>query len=191
VWDQNAGVFVLSPTAARIEQIALGWCADVLGLGADTGGGFVTGATMANFAGLAAARHRLLDRAGWDVEARGLFGAPEIRVVVGDEGHVSLLKALGLLGLGRERVLRVPVAGRGRTRADALPALDAETILCLQAGNVNTGGCDPARPLVDAARAAGAWVHVDGAFGLWAAAAPSTARLMDGFSGADSWAVDA
>src|SRR5262249_59178073 len=138
VWDQNAGVFVLSPTAARIEQIALGWCADVLGLGADTGGGFVTGATMANFAGLAAARHRLLDRAGWDVEARGLFGAPEIRVVVGDEVHVSLLKALGLAGFGRERVIRVPVDGQGRLRADAMPPLDARTLVCLQAGHANT-----------------------------------------------------
>ena len=190
-WDQCAGVVALSPAAARIEDVALSWVAEVLGLGADTGGGFVTGATMANFTGLAAARHRLLARAGWDVEAHGLFGAPEVRVVVGDEVHVSLLKALGLLGLGRQRVVRVPVDGQGRMRADALPALDDATILCLQAGNVNTGAFDPARPLVEAARAAGSWVHVDGAFGLWAAASPATARLTDGLADADSWAVDA
>jgi glutamate/tyrosine decarboxylase-like PLP-dependent enzyme len=190
-WDQCAGIVALSPAAARIEDVALAWVAEILGLGADTSGGFVTGATMANFTGLAAARHRLLARAGWDVEARGLFGAPEIRVVVGDEVHVSLLKALGLLGLGRQRVLRVPADSQGRMRADALPALDAATILCLQAGNVNTGAFDPARPLVEAARAAGSWVHVDGAFGLWAAASPATARLTDGLTDADSWAVDA
>ena len=146
---------------------------------------------MANLSALAAARHALLARQGWDVEAKGLFGAPPLRVVVGEEVHVSVLKALSLLGLGRERVERVAVDGQGRMRPDALPPLDEPTILCLQAGNVNTGAFDPAGAIVDRARAAGAWVHVDGAFGLWARAAPSLAPLAAGLEGADSWATDA
>jgi glutamate/tyrosine decarboxylase-like PLP-dependent enzyme len=167
------------------------WLLDVLDLPREAGVGFVTGATMANFTGLAAARHAVLARTGWDVEAQGLFGAPDITVVVGEEVHVSLVKALGLLGLGRERVLRVPVDGQGRMRAEALPPLDEATIVCVQAGNVNTGAFDPARDICAAARRAGAWIHVDGAFGLWAAASPTLAHLMDGFNQADSWAVDA
>jgi glutamate/tyrosine decarboxylase-like PLP-dependent enzyme len=190
-WDQCAGVRALSPAAAEIEEIALRWVVDVLGLPPDTGAGFVTGATMANFTGLAAARHHLLARAGWDVEARGLYGAPTLEVVVGGEVHVSLLKALSLLGLGSERVVRVPVDEQGRMRAKALLPLGPRSILCIQAGNVNTGSFDPARELVAAARAAGAWVHVDGAFGLWALASPEKAALADGVAGADSWAVDA
>lgn len=190
-WDQCAGVSALSPTAAKIEVVTLRWLLDVLGLPASCAGGFVTGATMSNFTGLAAARHRLLRRAGWDVEAKGLFNAPEIKVVVGEEVHVSVLKALGLLGLGRDRVVRVPVDGQGRMRPDALPPLDARTIVCLQAGNVNTGAFDPAARIVAAARDAGAWVHVDGAFGLWAAASPACRHLMEGYDGADSWGTDA
>jgi glutamate/tyrosine decarboxylase-like PLP-dependent enzyme len=190
-WDQNAGLAVLSPTAARLEEVALRWLLDVLGLPPECGVGYVTCATQANFAGLAAARHTLLARQGWDVEAHGLFGAPPITVVVGDEVHVSVLKALTLLGLGRERVVRVPVDGQGRMRADALPPLDDRTILCLQAGNVNTGACDPAEAILPRAKAAGAWVHVDGAFGLWAASAPARAHLLKGYAEADSWATDA
>src|SRR5262245_7658953 len=190
-WDQCAGARALSPAAVEIEEIALRWVVDVLGLPPETGGGFVTGATMANFTGLAAARHHLLAREGWDVEARGLYGAPPLEVVVGEEVHVSLLKALALLGLGSERVVRVPVDGQGRMRAQALPSLGPRSILCLQAGNVNTGAFDPAPELVAAARAAGAWVHVDGAFGLWALASPEKKALAEGFAGADSWAVDA
>jgi len=190
-WDQNAGLRAASPVSAKLEEVALGWLLDVLGLPADAGGGFVTGATMANFSGLAAARHAVLHAAGWDVEAHGLFGAPPITVVVGAEVHVSLLKALSLLGLGRERVVRVPVDDQGRMRADALPALAGPTIVCIQAGNVNTGAFDPAADICAAAHAAGAWVHVDGAFGLWAAAAPERAHLMAGVSAADSWATDA
>jgi len=129
---------------------------------------------MANFSALAAARHALLARAGWDVEADGLNGAPPITVVVGEEVHATVLKALSLLGLGRKRVVRVPVDGQGRMRADALPHLDAQTILCLQAGNVNTGAFDPAAAIIPAARTAGAWIHVDGAFGLWARCRRST-----------------
>jgi glutamate/tyrosine decarboxylase-like PLP-dependent enzyme len=189
-WDQNAAFFVQSPTAVVLEEIALEWARELLGLPAGTGGAVVTGATMANFTALAAARHTLLARSGWDVEADGLFGAPPITVVVGEEAHASVLKALVLLGLGRKRVVRVPVDGQGRMRADALPHLDANTILCLQAGNVNTGAFDPAAAICPAAQAAGAWVHVDGAFGLWAAASPEYRRLTRGFDQADSWATD-
>ena len=189
-WDNNTGLQVASPVAARLEAVALGWLVDVLGLPEGTGGGFVTGATMANLTGLAAARHALLQRAGWDVEGLGLFGAPELRVVVGEEVHVSLLKALSLLGLGRDRVVRVPVDDQGRMVAEELPTLDERTILCVQAGNVNTGAFDPLGPLTEAAGAAGAWVHVDGAFGLWAAVAPERRALVDGVERADSWATD-
>ena len=146
---------------------------------------------MANFTGLAAARHALLARHGWNVEKQGLFGAPEIRVVVGDEVHVSLLKALSLLGMGRERLQRVPVDTQGRMRMDSLPRLEADTLLCLQAGNVNSGAFDPAEQICAAAREAGAWVHVDGAFGLWALANPKRAHLARGVPDADSWATDA
>jgi glutamate/tyrosine decarboxylase-like PLP-dependent enzyme len=190
-WDQNTALAVMSPIASRIEEIALRWLLDVLGLPAGAAGGFVTGATTANFTALAAARHLLLERQGWDVESRGLFGAPPITVVVGDEVHVSLLKALSLLGLGRDRVVRVPADGQGRMRAELLPPLDARTILCIQAGNVNTGAFDPAAELCAAAHARDAWVHVDGAFGLWAAATPRLAQLVSGFAAADSWALDA
>ncbi len=190
-WDQNAGLTVSSPIASALEEIALGWLVDVLALPQGTAGAFVTGATMANLTALAAARHAVLARAGWDVEAQGLFGAPPITVVVGDHVHVSLLKALTLLGLGRDRVVRVPVDGEGRMRADALPAFAAPAILCLQAGNVNSGAFDPAREICPIARRAGAWIHVDGAFGLWAAAAPSRAHLTEDVDLADSWALDA
>ncbi len=190
-WDQNCFAVVMSPVVAALEEITLGWLRDLFGLAAGTGGAFVTGATMANLSGLAAARHALLARAGWDVEGQGLFGAPPLTVVVGDEVHVSLLKALSLLGLGRERVVRVPVDGQGRMRASDLPRLDERTIVCLQAGNVNTGAVDPIREVCTAARSAGAWVHVDGAFGLWLAATPGRAGLLDGIDAADSLATDA
>jgi glutamate/tyrosine decarboxylase-like PLP-dependent enzyme len=190
-WDQNAAMHVMSPAAAQLEATALGWVCELLGLPKTCGGAVVTGATMASFCGLAAARHALLARAGWDGEADGLFGAPPLTVVVGDEVHASLLKALAMLGLGRKRVVRVATDGQGRMRSDSLPALDAKTIVCLQAGNVNTGAFDPAREICERAREAGAWVHVDGAFGLWAAASPKFRHLMDGFENADSWATDA
>jgi glutamate/tyrosine decarboxylase-like PLP-dependent enzyme len=190
-WDQNAAFFVQSPTAIVLEEIALEWVRQLLGLPEGTGGAVVTGATMANFTALAAARHALLARAGWDVEADGLFGAPPITVVVGAEAHASVTKALGLLGLGRKRVVRVPVDGQGRMKTDALPAMDGRTILCLQAGNVNTGAFDAAAAICPVARAAGAWIHVDGAFGLWAAASPEYRKFTKGFDQADSWATDA
>jgi glutamate/tyrosine decarboxylase-like PLP-dependent enzyme len=190
-WDQNAGLVATSPVSAKLEQVAMGWLLDVLGLPPECGVGFVTCATQANFAALAAARHALLARQGWNVEAQGLFGAPPITVVVGDEVHVSVLKALSMLGLGRERVVRVPVDGQGRMRPDALPPLDNNTIVCIQAGNVNTGALDPASDIIPQAKAAGAWVHVDGAFGLWAAATPERKQLVSHIGDADSWATDA
>ena len=189
-WDQNAGMFTGSPPAAFLEEVTSRWLVELLGLPSETGAAFVTGATAANLCGLAAARHALLAREGWDVEARGLFGAPELTVVIGEEAHASVLKALGLLGLGRERVQRVPVDGQGRLRADALPPLDARTIVALQAGNVNTGACDPFEEVCAVAREARAWVHVDGAFGLWAAASPTLAPQAGGLAQADSWATD-
>ncbi len=189
-WDQNAAMQVMSPTACRIEEIVMTWMADLLGLPADAGMGFVTGTTMANFSALAAARTALLKRAGWDVEEDGLFGAPPINVVVGDEVHVSVLKALTLLGLGRLRLTRVPADDQGRMRAEALPQLDDRTLICVQAGNVNTGAFDPAREICTRAHEAGAWVHVDGAFGLWAAVSPTYAPLLSGAGEADSWAID-
>jgi glutamate/tyrosine decarboxylase-like PLP-dependent enzyme len=190
-WDQNTAFTVMSPAATYLEEVALGWLAELLGLPAGCAGAAVTGATQANVTGLAAARRALLLRRGWDVERDGLFGAPPLTIVVGDEVHVSLLKALGLLGLGRERVVRVAVGGQGRMRPDRLPPLDDMTILCLQAGNVNTGAFDPAPVLCARAHEAGAWVHVDGAFGLWAAASPAHAHLTAGYGEADSWASDA
>ncbi len=190
-WDQNAAFIVSSPIAARLEQIVLPWLLSVLGLPEQCGGAFVTGATMANFTGLAAARHAVLARQGWNVEEDGLFDAPPVTVVVGAEVHVSLLKALSFLGLGRKRVVTVPVDSQGRMRAEALPPLTDTTIVCIQAGNVNTGAFDPAHEICAVARAAGAWVHVDGAFGLWAAAAPERNHLVGGVGEADSWATDA
>jgi glutamate/tyrosine decarboxylase-like PLP-dependent enzyme len=190
-WDQPSSFARLTPATTTLEGVALRWLADVLGLPAGTGGALVTGGTMANLSALAAARHAVLARAGWDVEADGLFGAPPITVVVGAEAHPSLFKALGLLGLGRGRVVTVPADDQGRLLAGELPAVAGPTIVCAQAGNVNSGAIDPVGEVCRRVREAGAWVHVDGAFGLWAAAAPSLAHLTAGLSEADSWAADA
>ncbi len=190
-WDQNAALYEATPGVSHLEEVASRWLVELLGLPPATGVGFVTGATVANFTALAAARHAVLAKAGWNVEADGLFGAPPITVVTGAEAHPTLLKSLGMLGLGRSRVVRVPVDGQGRMRPEALPRLKGPTILCVQAGNVNTGAFDPFEPLIEAAHAAGAWAHVDGAFGLWAKAAPSLKRLAQGLERADSWATDA
>lgn len=189
-WDQNAAMQVMSPVAAKLEEIVLKWMVDLLGLPSGSGAGFVTGTTMANFSALAAARTALLKRAGWDVEEDGLFGAPPINVVVGDEVHISVLKALSMLGLGRSRLTRVPADDQGRMRLDALPPLDDHTLVCVQAGNVNTGAFDPAGEICARAHEAGSWVHVDGAFGLWAAVSPRYAPLLAGAGAADSWAID-
>ncbi|HEY3785047.1 MAG TPA: pyridoxal-dependent decarboxylase [Steroidobacteraceae bacterium] len=190
-WDQNAALHEVTPGVSRIEQIALRWLVELFELPASSAAGFVTGATIANFTALAAARHAVLANAGWNVEADGLFGSPPITVITGEEAHPTLLKSLGLLGLGRSRRVRVPVDAQGRMRADALPGFKAPTIVCLQAGNVNTGAFDPFEPLIERAHAGGAWVHVDGAFGIWAKAAPSLKHLANGLERADSWATDA
>ena len=189
-WDQNAAMQVMSPVAAKAEEIVREWTLDLLGLPLESGVGFVTCTTMANFSALAAARSAILRRAGWNVEEDGLFGAPAIRVVVGQEVHVSLLRALTMLGLGRSRVITVAADGQGRMRPDALPALDDRTIVCIQAGNVNTGAFDLAKEICARARDAGAWVHVDGAFGLWSAVSPVYAPLLEGVNQASSWAID-
>jgi glutamate/tyrosine decarboxylase-like PLP-dependent enzyme len=190
-WDQNSALYNSTPGTALLEQVALDWLADIFHLPDGYGGAFVTGATVANFSALAAARHEVLARAGWNVEADGLFGAPPITVIVGEEAHPTLFKSLGMLGLGRSRVIRVPVDNQGRMRSDQLPELTGPTILCLQAGNVNTGAFDPFEEIIGRAHEAGAWVHIDGAFGLWAVAAPSRVYLTRGMGGADSWATDA
>ncbi len=191
VWDQNAAFRVMSPVAAELEEVVLRWVCDILNLPADCAGGLVTCATTANFSALAAARHALLSKAGWNVAEDGMFGAPPIDVVVGDEVHASMLKALNMVGFGQKRVIKVPVDSQGRMRADKLPKLNSNTILCIQAGNVNSGSFDPAEEICTRARESGAWIHVDGAFGLWAAASAKYRHLLKGFELADSWATDA
>lgn len=190
-WDQNTGLYATTPATARLEMVALRWLLAVFGLPAGTGGAFVTGATVANFTALAAARHVVLARAGWDVEANGLFGAPEVTVVVSEETHPSVIKPLGLLGFGRDRLRRVPVDAQGRVRVEAFPDIDGPTIVCLQVGNVNTGASDPVADVADRLQGRNAWLHVDGAFGLWAAASPALAPQVEGIARADSWATDA
>jgi glutamate/tyrosine decarboxylase-like PLP-dependent enzyme len=190
-WDQNAALRVMSPIAAEVEDVVLRWVRELFGLPAGGGGGLVTCATTANFSALVAARHALLARQGWNVEEDGMFGAPPIEVIVGEEVHASVRKALGMAGLGRRRVTVVEADEQGRMRAEKLPRLSRKTLVCIQAGNVNTGSYDPAREICMRARDSGAWVHVDGAFGLWAAASPRYAHLLDGFALADSWATDA
>jgi len=190
-WDQNTGLYRPTPGTSYMEQIALRWLLDLLHLPAECTGAFVTGATVANLCALAAARHGVLAKAGWDVEGKGLFGAPPVTVFVSAESHPSVTKSLGILGMGRNRVVRIPVDGEGRMRVDSLPPLSGPTIVCAQAGNVNTGSFDPVDKICQWAHPAGAWVHVDGAFGLWAAAAPSRKSLMAGVADADSWATDA
>jgi glutamate/tyrosine decarboxylase-like PLP-dependent enzyme len=190
VWDQNAGLYLMSPVAAMLEEISSAWLIDLLGFPKQTAVGFVTGATMANFTALAAARHRLLEKMGWNVEAKGLFHAPEITVICGEEVHVSILKALNLIGFGRERIIRVPVDDQGRIIAGKIPDTDGPTIICLQAGNVNSGAFDPIGEICRHKKDQ-VWVHVDGAFGLWAGASPRTRDLVQGIELADSWATDA
>ncbi len=190
-WDQNTGLYHPTPGTAKLEQVALRWLLDVLGLPKDCAGAFVTGATVANLTALAAARHAVLRNVGWNVEADGLFGAPPITVIVGEEVHPTVKKSLGVIGLGRNRLVRVPVDGQGRMRADKLPPIAGPAIVIVQAGNLNTGAFDPIGEICAKAKAVGAWVHVDGAFGLWAAASPRLAKLCPGLADADSWATDA
>ena len=194
-WDQNGFSVVTSPAAAAVEEIAAGWLVELLGLPAGVSSGFVTGAQGANTTALAAARQHVLARAGWDVARDGLVGAPRIRVLAGAERHVTIDRSLRLLGLGTACLELVPVDGQGRIRAEALKeALEGAagpTIVCAQAGNVNTGAVDPLAEIADACEATEAWIHVDGAFGLWAAASPRYRQLVDGVERADSWAADA
>lgn len=190
-WDQNAALSAMSPVAARLDAVAIGWVCQLLGLPPGTSGGFVSGATMANAACLAAARDAVLTQVGWDAAGAGLAGAPPVQVVAGDEVHAAVLKALGLIGLGRGRAVRLRTDDQGRIALGELPDLNTPAIVCLQAGNVNSGASDPFGPLIDWAHAQGAWVHVDGAFGLWAAACPELAGEVAGVAAADSWATDA
>lgn len=189
-WDQNAFCFASSPGAVGVEDLALAWLREVLGLPATTAGSFTTGASVANLTALAAARHRVLARAGHDVERDGLFGAPTVTVAISAESHPTVRKALGLLGFGRERVVTLAVDRQGRIDAGALPALEGPLIVCSQAGNVNSGACDPFDALRAWADEREGWLHVDGAFGLWAQASPRTRSLTAGVERADSWATD-
>jgi glutamate/tyrosine decarboxylase-like PLP-dependent enzyme len=188
-WDQNGGLIATSPANAQIERVTEKWLTEVLPVAKGSRVGFVTGVTVANFCALAAARTALLAKQGWDVEANGLFGAPPITIVIGEEAHGSLLKALSLVGFGRSRVISVPTDNNGRIRIDLIPELNDTTILCLQAGNVNTGSMDDGTA-IGKAKSQGAWVHIDGAFGLWAGAAESKRHLTEGYELADSWATD-
>ena len=196
-WDQNAGLYVISPAAAVAEEVAAVWLVELLALPAGTSVGFVTGATMANFTALAAARHGVLARTGWDVERQGLQGAPAVTVVTHEGSHVTVYASLQMLGLGREgeRVRRIASDDQGRMRPDALrgalATINGPVIVCSQAGNVNTGAFDPLDELIPIAHERGAWIHVDGAFGIWAAAVPSMHDRMRGHELADSWSTDA
>ncbi|HJP83507.1 MAG TPA: aminotransferase class V-fold PLP-dependent enzyme [Fimbriimonadaceae bacterium] len=194
-WDQNAGLYVISPANSVAEETAGTWLAELFGLPVGVSVGFVTGCQAANFSGLAAARHFLLDRAGWDVERKGLYGAPEIQMVLGDEAHVTIHTGLQMLGLGGERVHRVPVDGQGRMLVAELKKVLANLagkpiLICAQAGNVNTGAFDPIDEIADLAEEFDAWLHIDGAFGLWANASPDLQHLVSGIGRADSWATD-
>ena len=194
-WDQNAVLYAASPAAAVAEEVASGWILDVLGLPAGCSVGFVTGGQMANTTAIAAARHEVLARVGWDVEQDGLQSAPPIDVLVGESAHATILSALRMLGFGSRRVRRVPCDAQGRMMSFELDRMLSESsgpaIVCAQAGEVNTGAFDPLDEIADAAAARRAWLHVDGAFGLWAAASPRRRHLLDGYRRADSWATDA
>lgn len=193
-WDQNAGGYTPAPALSVVEEVAGGWVRELLGLPAGCGIGFVTGCQMAHFTCLAAARHAVLRDAGWDVEASGLQGAPPVRVLAGEQAHVTVGVACRMLGLGQERVRIVAADDQGRMSADALERALAEgdgpAIVCAQAGEINTGAIDPISPIVDSCRSHGAWCHIDGAFGLWAAVSPTRRTMLDGFERADSWATD-
>ncbi len=189
-WDQNSGLYKGTPGTAIIEHVALKWLLEVLDLPRSVAGSFVTGTTVAHITALAAARHSVLAKVGWNVEADGLFGAPPITVITSEEAHPTLFKALGVVGLGRRRVVKVPVDSQGRLRLDALPKISGPTIVCVQAGNVNTGSFDPIGDICDIAHEAGAFVHVDGAFGLWARASKEQQHLAVGIERGDSWATD-
>ena len=189
-WDQNAAMQVMSPLAAKLEQVSEHWLKQALGLPNSVVAGFVSGTSVANLCALAAARYRILHNMGWDIAANGLFGAPRIRVVCGDHVHASVQKALQILGFGTSMLERVPVDNQGRMIPGAIPPLDERTILLLQAGNVNSGAFDPFEEILPKAIPSGCWVHIDGAFGLWAAVSHRLSHLCKGMEAAHSWAVD-
>ena len=191
VWDQNVALYVISPVVSQLETVCEKWIVDLLHLPTGTAAGFVSGTSTATLCGLAAGRNELLKRLGWDVNSDGLFGAPTLRVVLGEQAHATVFKALGLLGLGRARVELVPTDAQGRMLADRMPALDSHSLVIAQAGNVNSGAFDPIDEICDRAQRADAWVHVDGAFGLWAAASRTRQVLTPDIEKADSWSVDA
>lgn len=194
-WDQNAGIYVISPLVSVIEEVAAEWVLELLDLPRDAGVGFATGCQMANFTCLAAARHAMLRSVGWDVEADGLQGAPRLNLIASAESHITIDVAMRYLGLGTNAIRRVPTDAQGRMRADRLrellDTLEGPTIVCAQAGNVNTGAFDPLGEIAQVTKAHGAWLHVDGAFGLWARASRRHRALADGIELADSWATDA
>lgn len=190
-WDQNVGMHEVTPATSTLERVAMDWMIELFGLPADCAAAFVTGATVANFTALAAARNRVYSNIGWDVEGEGLVGAPPLTVIVSEETHPTVFKSLGMLGFGRNRPVLAPVDGQGRIDPARFPKISGPTIVCTQAGNVNTGAFDPVAEICELAQPEGAWVHVDGAFGLWAAASPDRTHLCSGFSAADSWATDA
>jgi len=190
-WDQNVGMHEVTPATSTLERVAMDWMLELFGLPMDAAASFVTGATVANFTSLAAARHRVYSDIGWNVEADGLIGAPPVTVIVSEETHPTVFKSLGLLGFGRNRVVRAPVDSQGRIDLAHFPSISGPTIVCTQAGNVNTGAFDPVGEICAIAKPKDAWVHVDGAFGMWAAASPDRSHLCSGFAAADSWATDA
>ena len=190
-WDQNVVMHEVTPATSTLERVAMDWMLELFGLPMDAAASFLTGATVANLTSLAAARHRVYSDIGWNVEADGLVGAPPVTVIVSEETHPTVFKSLGLLGFGRNRVVRAPVDGQGRIDLAHFPSISGPTIVCTQAGNVNTGAFDPVGEICAIAKPKGAWIHVDGAFGLWAAASPDRSHLCSGFAAADSWATDA
>ena len=189
-WDQNAVFKVSSPVAAHIERIAGNWVLDLLHLPSRSAVGFVTGTTMANFCGVVAARYHLCQRMGWDIKSRGMNNAPSIRVIAGEEVHASMQRALILAGFGMDNIIKIPTDEQGRFIAEKIPELDGSTLVCLQAGNVNTGAIDPVKNICLQAKEKGAWVHIDGAFGLWARVSPNKSQMAEGCELADSWAID-
>lgn len=190
-WDQNAALFDTSPLAAYTEEISLRWLAELFGLPKNCGGAFVTGATLAAFTSLATARNHLLKQQGWDVQKQGLFEAPNLNVIVSEEIHITNLKAISLLGLGSERLAKIPTDSQGRMLVNKIPDITGPTIICLQAGDLNSGCFDKFDEIIDKVSSDNTWVHVDAAFGMWALVSEKFKHLAHGIQGADSWSVDA
>jgi glutamate/tyrosine decarboxylase-like PLP-dependent enzyme len=191
VWDQNTGLEKTTPATAEVEKISARWMLEILGLPKQCATAFVTGATVANFTALAAARNLVFKNAGWDVESDGLIGAPELHIIISEDSHPTVYKSLAMLGLGRNRVTKVATDDQGRIDMAKFPEIKDNTIIITQAGNINSGACDPISDICDLAKSKNAWVHVDGAFGLWAKASKKHQHLLTGYEKADSWATDA